>query len=110
MTTQPEMFGNLAGKLVPRDVCLNRHGGNPQSNAAFGRIEDHLNEAQQRVLNTIKCSDDGFTVDELAVVGKTTPNAISGRITELRIKGKIEKKGTRLTRSGCKASVWIAKT
>lgn len=51
----------------------------------------------------------GLTVEELSDIEKTTPNAISGRITELRIKGKIEKRGTRKTRSGCSAAVWVAK-
>lgn len=105
---QGEMFGNVNGKLVPRDHCARKHGGNPESKAAFEVIKDNLTTAQHEILMNLR-QWGGRTVDEVAVWMNTTPNAISGRFTELRIKGRIEKRGTRPTRSGCRAAVWIAK-
>ena len=92
------------------DVCANRHRGNPESRAAFNTIKDRLTAKQERVFLFIKRSMPiGATVDELALALDVTPNAISGRVTELKIKGLVEKRGRRRTRSGCMASVIVAK-
>lgn len=104
-----DLFNNIAGKLVPRDVCARKHGGNVESSNAFDIIVDELNKRQFEVLDRIKSARFGLTGDELAIELRTTPNAISGRITELRIMRKIEKRGTRKTRSGCSAAVWVSK-
>lgn len=102
-----DLFQNVNGKLVPRDVCARKHGGNEQSRLAFQTV--NLTESQSRVLSMLEsCGDYGLTVDGLSIALNTTPNAVSGRLTELRIKGKIEKRGTRKTRSGCSAAVWVA--
>jgi predicted transcriptional regulator len=104
------LFDNVNGRLVPRgDVCVRKHGGNPQSTSAFETIDDIINVTQERILKLIAgCRDYGLTLDELSGITGRPPNAISGRITELRIMGKIEKRGTRKTRSGCSAAVWVA--
>ena len=103
-----ELFSNVNGRLVPRDVCARKHGGNEQSNAAFQSVQ--LNSSQRKVFAMLcEYGNFGQTVDGLSIALGTTPNAISGRLTELRIMGKIEKRGTRKTRSGCSASVWVAK-
>lgn len=88
------------------DICQNRHRGNPESVEAFQSIKDRLTQAQERVLNCIKQSDNGRTNDEICVVLGLTPNQVSPRLTELKIAGRIERVGTRLTRSKCSASVW----
>lgn len=104
-----ELFQNVNGQLVPRDICARKHGGNEQSKAAFTQIYPDLSDAQFKVFVEIKVTRDyGLTVDQISERMNTTPNAVSGRVTELRIKGKIVKKGTRKTRSGCSASVWVA--
>ena len=90
------------------DVCMRKHGGNKESTEAFEKIKNHLSHRQRIIFDRIQASD-GLTVDQLSLAMDTTPNAISGRITELRMKGKIEKHGTRATRSGCTAAVWVAK-
>lgn len=109
--TPLDLFDNVGGQIVPRDVCARKHGGNPQSAIAFDAIRQHLTQSQWRVFCAISATlSFGRTLDELCVLLDVNPNAISGRITELRIKGKIEKRGTRKTRSGCSAAVWVAKT
>lgn len=105
-----DLFQNIGGREVPRDICAQKHGGNEQSKAAFETIIDHLTDAQRRIFQRIEISGTyGRTLDEMCVAIGENPNAISGRITELRIMGKIEKRGTRKTRSGCSAAVWVAK-
>jgi hypothetical protein len=87
------------------DITAHRHKGNEQSTAAFHVIENRISERQLVVYHAIRFSNDGITVDELAVALKTTPNAISGRVSELKAMGKIYKSGTRKTRSGCSAAI-----
>jgi len=88
------------------DISARRHKGNEQSSAAFHVIKDRLTQAQERVLGIIKYKGDrGATVNEIAFALDTTPNAISGRVSELKRDGKIYKSGTRKTRSGCSAAI-----
>ena len=91
------------------DVCANRSRGNPESRAAFESIKDRLTQAQERVLRCVKdAGERGRTNDEICVVLGLTPNQVSPRLTELAIAHRIEKIGTRLTRSKCSAAVWRA--
>lgn len=92
----------------PGDLCAYKHGGNTESRAAFEAIKGTLSESQADVLSAIMRRPDGMTADELCVAFDKLPNTISPRVTELRMKGKIVKDGTRPTRSGCKAAVWKA--
>ncbi len=87
------------------DITARRHKGNEQSTAAFHVIKDKITAKQLEVYHAIRFFNDGVTVDELAVTFKTTPNAISGRVSELKRMGKIYKSGTRKTRSGCSAAI-----
>jgi hypothetical protein len=88
------------------DICANRHGGNTESVAAFETVKDSLTEKQWQVFKYIKARKSrGATVDEIACDLGKTPNAISGRVSELKRDGKIVKCGRRLTRSGCTAAV-----
>ena len=90
------------------DICQNRHLGNAESVGAFQSIRDRLTKRQKQVLVVIRESSAGCTVDEIAQILWTTPNAVSGRCTELKIKGLIRKSGTRETRGGCRAAILIA--
>lgn len=108
--TQQSLF-DTGGKPEPpgyvQDICERKHGGNPESAAAF----DATTTAMQRekVLKAIMAAGDaGLTVDELAAAWDTTPNAVSGRFTELKKENWIVKRGTRKTRSGKAAGVWVA--
>lgn len=99
----------MIGGLIPKDVCANRHGGNLESQKSFKSVQQRLSEAQERVFNAIRVRGErGATNDELCVILGLTPNQVSPRLTELRMSGRIDKLGTRLTRSGCSASVWRA--
>ena len=92
------------------DITARRHKGNEKSIAAFHVIMEKITAKQLEVYHAIRFFNDGVTVDELAVTFKTTPNAISGRVSELKRMGKIYKSGTRKTRSGCSAAVLKAFT
>lgn len=94
-----------------KDVTQNRHKGAETSVKAHKRIRSGLQARREAIYASIKSygiATNGITVDELAYFWKTTPNAISGRFSELARDGRIKKIGTRKTRSGCSAAVWVA--
>lgn len=102
---------NLNGlPLFQKDICERKHGGNKESHTAFENMKDRLTEKQARVFDEILLQGTrGATVDEIAQWLHTTPNAISGRVSELHHKKhKIVKIGTRLTRNNVPAAVWKA--
>ncbi len=88
------------------DITARRHKGNQQSTAAFHVIKDKITSSQEMILAAIKESgEEGATLDEICHYFNMPPNAISGRISELKAMGKIYKSGTRKTRSGCSAAI-----
>tara|TARA_R100001244_G_C5140148_1_gene127695 strand:- start:208 stop:516 length:309 start_codon:yes stop_codon:yes gene_type:complete len=92
------------------DICRNRHQGNPQSEAAFIKIRCDIPFRRGLCLVLIhNAGSKGLTVHELAKLLETTPNAVSGRLTELKREGLISKIGTRPTPTGAKAAVYVAK-
>jgi len=91
------------------DICRNRHRGNPESEAAFKSIVAGLPFMRAEVLLRIHKADlAGLTVHELAEQLGTTPNTVSGRLTELKKEGRIRKVGMRPTPSGSRAAVYCA--
>jgi hypothetical protein len=111
-----ELFAKLAynkdynAGLQESDTCANRHKGAPTSVQAHKRIRGGLSARREAVYSMIKeCHLTGLTCDSLADFWKINPNSISGRFSELARDGRIEKFGTRKTRSGCPAAVWRAK-
>jgi hypothetical protein len=95
--------------LPESDITARKHGGNPQSVEAHKRIRKGLSARREAVYEWIEAAGKrGITVDEMAVWMNDTPNAISGRFSELARNGRIIRSGrTRKTRSGCSAVVWI---
>ena len=90
------------------DICRNRHRGNPESEAAFQALLPTLSNRRQEVLLIIRKSGfKGLTVHEVAEMLGTTPNAVSGRFTELKRDGLIMKWGKRPTPTGGSAGVYI---
>lgn len=87
------------------DICANRHGGNAQSIQANRRAA----KAIQTVCIVGLLTDKPMTLDECAEAMEVAPNRISGRFTELKAAGSIEKIGTRPTRTGSPAAVWRMK-
>lgn len=90
------------------DITRNRHRGNPESVAAHQKMKDGKRQQRQRVLEAVRGAPSGLGLccHELAAAWGTTPNAISGRFTELKKAGKIRKVGTRQTPSGSPAAVY----
>jgi predicted Rossmann fold nucleotide-binding protein DprA/Smf involved in DNA uptake len=89
-----------------QDICQNRHKGNEESREAFETVKDRLTKSREEVFSFIKsCGDRGATTDEIAVHFGKTPNAVSGRVSELKERGRIKVDGRRKTRSGCPAGV-----
>tara|TARA_R110000824_G_scaffold203371_3_gene387792 strand:- start:501 stop:842 length:342 start_codon:yes stop_codon:yes gene_type:complete len=90
------------------DICQNRHGGNEQSEAAFEEIKKELPFKRAIVLILLhKAALKGLTVHDLSEQLGTTPNTVSGRLTELKQMGLIHKIGTRPSPSGCSSAVYI---
>lgn len=90
------------------DVCAARHGGVDTSVEAHRRVKKTRD--QSLVLSCLKAAGgDGMTLDELCVKMGRTPNAISGRLTELRIQELVVRLATRRpTRTGTGARVHVA--
>ena len=91
------------------DWCGNRHNKNAQSDAAFDSIKNDLTDMENEVLQFIKRQGvRGASIDEMAAATGRSPNQISGRFTSLKASNKIVKIGTRPTRSGRSAAVFIS--
>ena len=90
------------------DICQNRHKGNLESKAAFQTLLPGLSHRRHHVLSLIQNAGlEGLTVHEAAELLETTPNAVSGRFTELKKDGLIYKVGKRPTSSGSLAGIYI---
>lgn len=100
----------MNGSIKDVDVCASRHGGaetSVEANKAVKKEKDreliygYIQEARHY----------GHTLDELSVLLNRPPNSISGRLTELKVQGKIVYTGRkRQTRSGCLARVYTIPT
>ena len=93
------------------DITSNRHRGSLTSVAAFEQTPASWRSQQREQVYAIAKSRGlyGITTDEVAHVMGTTPNAVSGRLTELKAAGRLLVAGAhRKTTSGCMAAVLIA--
>lgn len=96
--------------MSEQDICANRHQGNEQSTEAFERIKKGLSGRRAGVLLLIhNAGTTGLTTHEAAELLGTTPNAVSGRFSELKKGGLIEQVGKRLTPTGSSAGVYRVK-
>ena len=77
------------------DICKSRHGGNENSVKANEKLG--LNKAKMRIAVFIQIgvAKDGLSCKELAKLWGVGMNVISGRFTELKKEGRIEKIGSR---------------
>lgn len=72
------------------DITSGKHGGAETSRQAFERIRPYLTRSQQRVLDVVKRRGPvGATCREIADELRCGMNAVSGRLTELRVRKKI---------------------
>jgi hypothetical protein len=100
---QPSLFAPIG---VPQaDPAAGKHHGAETSAQAHARVLPHKRAIYERVLSAVWARGaDGATVHELAQDLETFPNNISGRLTELRILGRLEYRldadGARVKRGG----------
>ena len=80
------------------DITSNKHGGNANSSAAYETIADTLTNRQNDVLSALLRHPAGMTSKEIAKWLESPLNAISGRISELKVMGRIREAGRR---DGC---------
>jgi hypothetical protein len=113
--TQPSLFPTFpaidrAPRTFDADVTENRHGGNTESVKAHKRIAPSKESVRQKIYAyALSRGLVGVTTDEVAEQFSTTPNAISGRMTELKALGLLVKTEIcRKTQSGCSARVFRA--
>jgi hypothetical protein len=92
------------------DVTARRHGGNAESAAALRQIAPGKERARREILQfAIQQGEKGITTDEVADWKQVPPNAISGRISELKaLQLLIPTNRRRPTKSGCSARVLVA--
>lgn len=102
----PKWFKDLS--KTHDDVCAARHKGADTSVQANKGVRKEHDRAT--VLAWLKASGgDGMTLDELSIKMNRTPNCISGRLTELRVRELIVRLVTRRpTRTGAGARVYVA--
>lgn len=110
MSEQTSLFDTTGPPEPPayaKDICARKHGGNEQSRRAFSA--DTAAIQRERVLAAImQAGERGLTCDELAAKWGKAQNEISGRFAELKKESWIAKIGTRKTRSGNSAGVYVA--
>jgi hypothetical protein len=85
------------------DITANRHGGNPESNAAFDRSKDSHKDDSERIFLLIDSAHYGMTSHEIGERIGRPLNHFSGRLTELCAAGMIERCGRR---NG--AAIWVS--
>ncbi len=94
---QPDLF----------DPSQSKHHSDPESQQAF--LTGDKDRDRQRVLELIKSAGSyGMTLDEVSIALRRPPNALSGRITELKARACITWNGRRRnTRTGTPAKVYV---
>lgn len=81
--------------------------GSVTSQAAAASVNGCLTHLQGKVLYAIQHAPFGMTCDEVELYTDLSHQTASARVNELARQGKIQGVGTRPTRSGRKATVWV---
>jgi hypothetical protein len=107
LTLFEHVFRHALGMTMPRPP---RARGSDTSSDAADSIEPIAPLLRERVLNIIKTAGPmGLTCDECEAVLGMRHQTVSARVTELRNETRIVDSGQRRpTRSGRKATVWVA--
>ena len=82
-------------------------GYSPTSVAAARSLDGQLTHLQGKVLYAIQHAPCGMTCDEVELYTELRHQTASARVNELARQGRIVGTGTRPTRSGRKATVWV---
>ncbi len=78
------------------DVCENRHRNSPESQSAFEKVKHGKQLMYQRIMYLAQQRKEyGITVHEVSHQFGKTPNEVSGRLSELKMLGKLKKSGER---------------
>ena len=78
------------------DITENRHKGSPESRDAFDRIKHGKREMYDRIMFLAQQRKEyGITVHDVSHQFGKTPNEVSGRLSELKMMGKLRKSGLR---------------
>lgn len=108
--TQTSLFHTetYQGEVYDRDICANRHGGAETSREAHERVRPHKREVYERILAIVR-ERGSATVHELSEALATYPSSISGRLSELKILGRLtyalDAAGKKIKRRGAAALV-----
>jgi predicted transcriptional regulator len=80
------------------------------SRAANRSVKERKEPMRERLYRVIRAAGErGVTVDELEIIFQLAHQTASPRVHELALMGRIVDAGTRPTRSGRKAAVWVVK-
>lgn len=78
------------------DICENRHRGAETSIAAFEKVKHTKQLMYDRIMYLAQQRKDyGITVHDVSHQFGKTPNEVSGRLSELKMLGKLKKSGLR---------------
>ena len=84
------------------DININRHGSNPQSNAANVRVTPTKVIVRNQIIKALFLAGrTGLTLKDMCALLNRQPHQISGRVTELKTLGLIERTG--FSFDGCSA-------
>jgi predicted transcriptional regulator len=83
---------NIQFEIRRKDISENKHGGNKESRNAYKRHESRLEVQRNEVLALIS-KHGGLSMKEVAALMDVPFNTVSGRGSELKQLGKVEKTG-----------------
>lgn len=98
--------------MMERDVCENRHGGNPESIEAYRTSSEEERKAMRaRIYKyALRVGEHGITADEISIKAGLVHNRVAPRISELKRDGLLVKTNKRRpTRLGKMARVLVAR-
>ena len=102
--------------MTTKDICSNRHGGNPESRAAFNKISGHTAAQEAEILSLLASFPGGLISEQIEDALSLGRSSVSARISELKRRGLVGLKDIgdgkyerRRTRSGCTAAVVVSK-
>lgn len=81
------------------DICRTRHRGNANSNAAFEQHSEQFQTSREMVWHKLRQHPLGMTAKELAAHFNVPLHSISGRVSELKLAGRVGCTGDRRERS-----------
>ncbi len=92
------------------DITSGNHQGDLFSTQAHDSVLSSKNKLRAMVIMTIRDNEwYGCTSDEIEQLLELSHQTVSARMTELKALGQIFLKGSRKTRSGRSAGVWVTK-